>query len=390
MRIAIDMSMAENGIGGLRFAGFALLAGLARNKEDARNDYYILTSQPTHYRILPPSEHMHLHRVRWLLRDALIAQHQLLMPRVLRRLKPDVLHVPAFVAPLGWDGPLVITVHDLRFMDPAFKHHYPAHIRLYWQHLLHESVRRAQRIIVVSERTRAELKAHWDVKDERMTVIHNAVRPWLPYGSVTVEQREEMQQRYAGRYLLHVGPAAQHKNLEALLDAFTLLAAQDATLQLVLTGGSEQDYPAVVERIASSPFKERIHAVGWVTDKELGVLYAGASALVFPSHHEGFGLPSLEAMAFGVPVVASPEAASPEVVESAALRVDCNNAELLADAIHRVLTDAELREHMIELGYEQARRFSVEGCAEATCAVYEQVAALTVRRRGNERGVGKS
>jgi alpha-1,3-rhamnosyl/mannosyltransferase len=149
------------------------------------------------------------------------------------------------------------------------------------------------------------------------------------------------------------------------------LAARFDDLHLVLTGGLGYGSEGVVQQIETSPCKERIHLAGWVNDQELRSLYLGAQALVFPSKHEGFGLPILEAMACGTPVVASSEAASIEVAGEAVVRVNCSDASVLADAIAGVLTDKELRERLIQQGKVQAKMFTIEDCAKATLCVYQ-------------------
>jgi glycosyltransferase involved in cell wall biosynthesis len=373
MRVAIDLLMAEKEPGGMLFACRALLAGLARI--DSAHEYIIITARPRAYEALLAAPNIRLHAVRLLCWRGLLVQHQLILPEILRHLKPDVLHVPAFVAPIGWHGPLVITVHDLAFLESS--QHIPLHIRLYWQALLHESVRRAQCIIAISEQTRSELMTSWKVEAERIALIHNAVRPSLPSRHVHPLHVQAMQQRYGPRYLLHVGRIVPHKNVETLIAAFDAVAERFPDLHLVLTGGYGYGSATVLQRIANSPHRERIHQAGWVSDYNLGVLYTGACALVFPSQHEGFGLPTLEAMAFNTPVVASFGAASFEIAGDAVLRADCSSPESLADALSCILTDSALQERLITLGQKQVQSFTVEACAHATCRIYERALLLS-------------
>ncbi|MBV9615279.1 MAG: glycosyltransferase, partial [Ktedonobacteraceae bacterium] len=134
----------------------------------------------------------------------------------------------------------------------------------------------------------------------------------------------------------------------------------------------------VLQQIEVSPYRERIHQAGWVPEQDMGALYAAADALVFPSKHEGFGLPTIEAMACGTPVVASFEAASDEIAGDAVVRADCSSPQLLADAIAQVLTDKELRERLIHLGLAHASSFNSESCARATLQVYYQAVDKTL------------
>jgi glycosyltransferase involved in cell wall biosynthesis len=183
-----------------------------------------------------------------------------------------------------------------------------------------------------------------------------------------------VRQRYGGGYLLHVGRIIPRKNVEKLIGAFDMLAARFEDLQLLLVGGNGYGSEDVTRRIAASPNRARIHQVGWISDEELRLLYASASVLVFPSRHEGFGLPVLEAMACGVPVVASKEAARVDVAGNAVVRADCSDAALLADALARVLSNASLRAHLACQGQLQAVPFNREACAAATLEVYRKAA----------------
>jgi glycosyltransferase involved in cell wall biosynthesis len=368
MRVAIDLLIADKETGGMALATQAFLHGLVQI--DQENEYILITGCPEKYQALTLAPNVRIYAVKLLSWRGILVQHQLLLPGILRRLRPDVLHVPAFAAPIGWHGPLVITVHDLGFL--TIPEQTSSYARLYWQHLLRESTRRAQHIIAVSEQTRDELIKHWMIKPERIHVVYNALRPSLRYDTIPQHEVVEMHRRYGKRYLLHVGRIMPRKNVEILIQAFDTLAARLDDLHIVLTGGAGYRSKEVLQQIAASPFKGRIHVTEWVSDEELGALYTGASALVFPSRHEGFGLPIIEAMACGTLVIASLEAASVDVAGDAVIRADCTEASLLVDAIEQGLTNEELRQRLIRLGHVQAHRFTIEACARATRLVYQE------------------
>ncbi len=372
MRVAIDLLITDKEAGGMLLATRAMLEGLSRI--DQENEYIIITARPKEYEKLAVAPNVRIYTVKLLSWRGILIQHQLLLPNILRRIQPDVLHIPAFSAPIGWHGPLVITVHDLGFLKVPEQT--SLYARFYWQYLLRESVQRAQHIIAVSEQTRDELIIHWMIQPERIHIVHNALRPSLRYTQVPEEEIQAMHQQYGKQYLLHVGRIMPRKNVETLIEAFDLLAPRFSDLHIVLTGGAGYSSKKVLEQIEASPFKERIHLVNWISDHDLGALYAGASALVFPSRHEGFGLPIVEAMACGTPVVASYEAASMEIAGDAVVRADCSNALLLVDAIVQVLTDDALREHLIRLGRAQIRPFTIEACARATRQVYQEALGI--------------
>lgn len=373
MRIAIDLVLAEKEPGGMLSYIRALLEGLAQI--DQSNEYFIITSRPKEYSELAARRNMQIYTVRLPFDKGLLIQHQLLLPDILRKLQPSVLHVPAFAAPIGWHGPLVMTIHDLAFIKVPEQSSFYG--RLYWQYLLRESARRAQCIISISEQTCEELTTHWGIEPERIHIIHNALRSSLCSYKCTFEEIEAMHCRYGRQYLLHVGRIMPRKNVEVLIQAFDILAGHFADLNLVLTGGMGYSSREVLQQIEVSRFKERIHQVGWVSDKDLASLYSGATALVFPSKHEGFGLPILEAMTFGIPVVASYEAASFEIAGEAVLRTDCSTASTLSSAITQMLTNNNLRNDLIQLGRSQINQFSAKACAEATLLVYQEAYTMS-------------
>jgi glycosyltransferase involved in cell wall biosynthesis len=369
MRIAIDLLIAEKEPSGLLFSTVALLEGLAR--VDQENEYIIITACPEEYQALTKKvANMRVYFVSLRTWRGILVRHQLMLPNILKRIKPDLLHVPAFAAPIGWNGPLVLTVHDLAFLQVPTQS--SLYARLYWKYLLHKSVLRAKRVIAVSEQTRDELTSFWSVDKSQIHVVHNALRSSLCLTETTLQEIQAMKDRYGEHYLLQVGRIMPRKNIEVLIAAFNLLAPCFDNLRLVLVGGGGHGSNEVLQQVEESSYRERIHLAGWVPDRDMGALYAAASALVFPSKHEGFGLPILEAMACGTPAVASYEAASQEVAGEAVVRADCSSPLLLADAIASLLADTAMRERLVQLGYEQVRPFTIEACAQATLKVYQE------------------
>ncbi len=366
MHIAIDLVAAEYQPGGMLLATRALLSGIAQI--DHTNKYTIITVRPDCYQNLAPN--IHTQSVNLPSKRGILIQHQIFLPAVLQRLRPDVLHVPAFAAPFAWRGALVTTIHDLAFLKvPEQSSLYP---RLYHKYLQRAGATKAQRIIAISEQTREELISYWSIPSARIRLIHHALRPSLQPQNISRDAIATMHSLYGERYLLHVGRIMPRKIVEKLIEAFCILADRFPDLQLVLTGGLGYASGKAVQLIETSPYRARIHLAGWVSEEDLGPLYAGASALVFPSKHEGQGLPTLEAMACGTPVVASPAAASIEIAAEAVLRADCSHALPLADAIARILTDNELRSHLQRLGSKQVQSFHHETCAKATLQVYQE------------------
>ncbi|GAC1357326.1 MAG: glycosyltransferase family 1 protein [Ktedonobacteraceae bacterium] len=372
MHVAIDLVTAEYQPGGMLLATYALLYGITQI--DFTNEYTVITGHPEDYQQFTTLPNIHIQSVKLPAKHATLIQHQIFLPAVLRKVHPDVLHVPAFAAPISWRGALVTTIHDLAFLKvPEQSSLYP---RLYHKYLQRAGALRAERVIAISEQTREELVFHWSIPSERIRLIHHALRPSLQPQNIAEDAIATMHSLYGQRYLLHVGRIMPRKNVEKLIEAFCLVADRFSDLHLVLTGGLGHASTKAVQLIETSPHRSRIHLAGWVPEEDLGPLYAGASALVFPSKHEGQGLPTLEAMACGTPVVASPEAASVEIAGDAVLRTNCSDSLTLADAIVRILTDSLLRSKLRLLGLKQVQAFHYEICAKATLQVYQEALDL--------------
>ena len=266
------------------------------------------------------------------------------LPRLLRRLRPALAHFQ-HVLPLRAPGRAVVTVHDVSFeRDPSLM---SAKDWLLFKTFLPRAVRRAERVFAVSQRTKADVVELYGVPPERVVVTPNGVDPAFAPGTDGV-----------GGYLLFVGAIQERKNPLAAADA-----AAAVGLPLVVAGPAKE--PALARELERRGAK--LH--GYVGKDELAGLYRGAACLVQPSRFEGFGLPVLEAMASGTPVVAAPEPALREVAGDAALYAEPAG---LADAIRRAISD---RERLAAAGIERARAFSWAETARRTAAVYRELVA---------------
>lgn len=263
------------------------------------------------------------------------------VPRALRRLRPDLVHFQHVLPPFH-RGPAVVTVHDLSFERDALA--MGRRDRLVFRTLVPSAVRRARRVLTVSERTRRDLEELYHVPPEKIVVTPNGVDARFAPGGEP------------GSYLLYVGAVQARKDPLAALDA-----ARAAGLPLVVVGPQKE--PALARRLRAGGAEVR----GYVDDDELARLYRGAAALVFPSRYEGFGLPVLEAMASGTPVVATPDAAVREVAGEAAVYAPRHE---LGAAVQRAVAD---RARLAAAGLERARLFTWEAAARRTLEVYEEV-----------------
>lgn len=263
------------------------------------------------------------------------------LPRALRRLRADLAHTQ-YAAPLRCPCPFVVTVHDVSFArDPDLMSRKD---RAIFRRVVPRAVRTAARVLTVSERTKADLVELYAVPAERIVVTPNGVDPAFGPGAGTHD------------YVLSVGAIQRRKNQLAALDA-----AKAAGLPLVVVG------PAKDSELAEELRRHGARLEGYVTTERLAELYRGAACLVQSSRYEGFGLPVLEAMASGTPVVAVPDPALREVAGDAAIFVEEN---ALADGIRRALGE---RARRVAAGLERASGFSWEAAAERTLAVYREI-----------------
>jgi glycosyltransferase involved in cell wall biosynthesis len=272
--------------------------------------------------------------------------------------RPSVFFSPGFNPPAICRVPLVITIHDLAHIRlPCFSTYTR---RFYYEFLVRPASNRARRVITVSEYSRHEILRWTGLPESSVTNVGNGVdSTFRPEGRCFDP---------AFPYILHVGSAKPHKNLERLFDAFAQI--DDPHLHLLLTATKTQE---LASRLAKKKIEGRVHFVGPVSEDELPALYRGAIALVFPSLMEGFGLPPLEAMACGTPVVASRSTAIPEVVGDAGLLIDPLDVDDIRQGIERVLEDSALRAAMRQSGLARARLFSWETVAAKVNRVIQEV-----------------
>ena len=285
---------------------------------------------------------------------------------------PDLLFVPAHVVPLAHPR-TVVTIHDLGYR--AFPGAHPWRSRQYLDWSTRWSAAVARRIIVPSAATARDLHAAYGTPHEKIAVVPHGYHP--RFRSLPTD---EVAQRLARLsltqpYILVVGTLQPRKNLALTLAAFERLCAQGFQHRLVLVGqrGWLADPIFAALNRPNSPAYDRIDITGYLPDDDLPLLYNGAAALAFPSLYEGFGLPALEALACGTPVLTSNTTSLPEVVGEAALTVDPLDADAIATGLLRLVSEPALRAELRTRGLAQAQKFSWQHAAEQTLAVLEEV-----------------
>jgi len=299
------------------------------------------------------------------------------LPRVEWFARFDVFFAPNFVPPPTHARRLVVTVHDLAFR--LYPQTAPQSTR-WWLSRIDRTLQQASRIIAVSEATKRDLLELYGIEADRVTAIPHGVDGHVFHPSPP-EEVERVRRRFgiAGPYLLSLGGIEPRKNLPDLVKAFAQLDA-DCRPTLVLAGGSVEWNPqgrdALQVALGELPRQvaERVVLTGYVEEQDKVALLSGAEALVYPSLYEGFGLPVLEAMACGTPVVTSDLSALPEVAGDAALLIDPSDPSAIASAVERVLRDDDLRHDLRSRGMSRAAGYTWEATARRTAAVLHEAA----------------
>lgn len=301
---------------------------------------------------------------------ARVAWEQTLLPWLLLRLGADVYHAPAHVAPLCAPCPCVVTVHDLAFLRyPEF---YRPMRRAYQRHFTLWSTRRAARVVAVSHATRRDLVNLLGIPAERITVIYPAVHDALrPVTDAAALAAFRVRHRLPARYVLYLGTLEPRKNLLGLLEGYARLRAREPdTPPLVIAGGRGWYVAPLFERVRALGLSAHVILPGYVAREELALWYSGAALFVYPSLYEGFGLPVVEALACGTPVITSDASSLPEAGGPVATLVPPTDTMALAHAMHTILADTAAPQRALHEGPAWASQFSVARMAQAYSACY--------------------
>jgi glycosyltransferase involved in cell wall biosynthesis len=300
---------------------------------------------------------------------------QVRIPMTLLREHIDLFHAPHYVLPPAIHCRSVVTIHDcIHLMFPQYLPNRAAHA--YAKLQMWTAAHRSDRVLTVSEASKLDILRRFRVPADKITVVYNAIDERLSL-EPTDEDVERVSVRYQLKdpFALYVGNIRPHKNLERLIEAFYQLRRESAfeALKLVIIGDEISKYQGLRRAVHVHKLHKHVRFLGFVPLETLSVLYQLASVFVFPSLYEGFGLPPLEAMYYGTPVVTSNVSSLPEVVADAAMLVDPYSSESIADGMRRVLTDEHLRAFLRERGMARAREFSWEQSARRIREVYGEV-----------------
>jgi glycosyltransferase involved in cell wall biosynthesis len=375
VRVAIDIRrMTEFGVG-----TYTRNIVRALGRLDAESDYYLIgpLGKVAEIGPLPPKFHTSP------LPESNSAIKSYLDYRAnLKRLNCDLVHIPhLFWLPRNLPCPHVMTVHDV------LDHMYRARDQSGMRRSLHffltqRALKSAARLFAVSNFTKSEVEKLFGIDPARIEVVYNAIDERFLRGHASDTDRQLLAERYLINhpFLLYAGRISPHKNVVRIIEAFSALKAELEKeelfpgLKLIIIGDELSKHPDLRRTVVRSRMQNDVRFMGFVPIEMLRIFYDAAKIFVFPSLYEGFGLPPLEAMAHGTPVVTSNTSSLPEVVGNAAVLVNPENVFEMMRALHRVLLDQALRDKLKVRGYEQAKRFSWDASARQILRVYHEIA----------------
>jgi glycosyltransferase involved in cell wall biosynthesis len=301
-------------------------------------------------------------------------REQIHVPWVLLRERPDVFHAPHYVLPVAVPCRSVVTIHDcIHLMFPQYLPNRVAYA--YARTTMWAAARRADSILTVSEASKRDILHFFSIKPEKIVVVPNAIDEhfWTVPAEEAVERVRERYQLQHG-FVLYAGNIKPHKNLVRLIEAFDRIRQSGfEELKLLIIGDEISKLPALRLAVHQHKLHKQVRFLGYLPDDTLAILYRLASAFVFPSLYEGFGLPPLEAMASGTPVVTSNVSSLPEVAGDAAVLVDPYDVDSIVDGVCRVLSDPVLASELRRRGPIRAREFSWARSVAKTRELYAQV-----------------
>jgi glycosyltransferase involved in cell wall biosynthesis len=373
LRIAIDCSAIPARMAGAGVYTYQLVRALAQLPH---KHALIAFAREGLFEDLAAERRLHVVHIDPKSRALRLGWEQAVLPMLLRRYHIDVLHSPHHHTPIVLPPPRpkrVVTVHDVTFL--LLPERYPTVRRLYMQAVTRAAVAVADAIITPSHAVRNDVVRTLGVSEDRIVAIPEAAAPH--FRPAADDEQLRVRERYdlPEEFVLSVGSREPGKNRSRLLRAIAQVRDRGIDCSLVIAGQPVWDYQREAELIERLGIGGRVRLLGYVPNEDLRPIYSAATAFAFPSLYEGFGLPVLEAMACGTPVVTSNVGATAEVANDAALLVDPRDTASIVAALERLLTDPRLRSELRECGLARAAEFSWERAARETILLYELVAA---------------
>lgn len=357
MRVAIDIQTTLGQPTGFGFYVSNLVSSLRKIKSDVD----LITIKPLSSDDLSTPQ-----RFLW---------DQFTFPKLANREKADILHQPCFSAPLFYKNPVVITIHDI--INILFADNVSLPSRIFYSKWMPLTYKKASRVITISESTKKDIIKTLGIQEEKIVVIPLAADKKF-MERISREDINKVKTKYnlPEKYILHIGTLEPRKNLGFLIEVFSEVVKDKKThdWNLVITGKKGWHYRELYQKVKELGLESKVIFTGYFDEADKPALYKGAAVFAFPSLYEGFGLPLLEAMASGVPVISSNASSMPEVVGDAGILISPQDKALWVKSIKKVLSEGKLRDKMRVENKKQAANFSWEKTAKKTAEVYKEVA----------------
>lgn len=368
MRIGIDCRIIDKWPSGMGRYAVNLVQHLARM--DLENEYIIFTNHSDSIsKFIVGAENF---RLRLLRSSTFSVWEQVELPVAIRKEGLDIFHSLSFCMSIIQPCLSIMTIYDLIHL--LFPRNYSRSLSLYYKTIVAHCVRKVDRIMTVSYSSKRDIVNLLNVPEDKISVIYGAPdEQFKPTGDIYIRNRLDKIYGISKPYVLYVGNMRPHKNLMGLLKAFYRCRQKGLDFMLVICGERMYSYRELYRRAVGLDMEKEVVFTGVVPDEDLVMLYNGAGALVLPSLYEGFGLPPLEAMVCGTPVIASRTASLSEVLRDVAILFDPGNISELAGAIEEVLINDGLRERLCRKGLERTRMFSWSDTAKRALSMYSQV-----------------
>lgn len=359
MKILIDARVISNKMHGIARYSYNLIENMA--EIDTENKYILLSGYPELQVFSSRYKNFKFIKCNTPLYSI---QEQLIIPPILKREKADLYHSPTFSAPIYQPCKVILTVHDMIHLISGKSIH-----KLYYKNIVKRAMMKAAAVITVSENSKSDIVKWIGIPEKKVYVTYNGIEErFKPSSDKTLPDKIKKGYDISDRYILFVGNQKPHKNVEGILKAFKTAIERGDIQHYLILAGVKRDFVKAEGGLADKVICIDIHS-----DDDLIKLYQSADLFLAPSLYEGFGLPLLEAMACGIPVITSNRASIPEVVGDAAIMVNPEDIDEIANAVCRVLKDENLKSDLIRKGLKRAKMFSWRKMAEETLELYKRV-----------------
>ncbi|HJP17076.1 MAG: hypothetical protein CMD96_08975 [Gammaproteobacteria bacterium] len=365
MKIAIDARVISDKMHGLTRYAYQLIIALA--EIDKENEYLLLSNEEKILNTVTQNSNFRFLKCNIKLYSL---KEQFLIPFILKREGVEIYHSPTFSAPIFAPCKVVMTIHDMIHLIQA--EHYSPLKNLYYKLIVKTAAQKSFRVITVSENSKKDIIRFLNVSGDKINSVYGGVDEKFEK-QVNDLHKKEVKNKYFihGKYILYIGNEKPHKNASNVIKAFDLFIKKYGSEYSIFMIGISREH---IEKVLGHKAPGHFLTIKNISkDADLVPLYQASSLILFPSSYEGFGLPIIEGMACGIPVITSNTSSMPEVAGDAALMVDPENINQISDEIKRTLSDNNLRDALVKKGINRAKLFTWQKTAQKTLEVYKEV-----------------